>query len=66
MEKKVAHRLPIPFTYTALIEHYDMPLPKIIHGKNLLYRPPSKKGRPQKNLSLPNTLLRETEAIITT
>jgi hypothetical protein len=35
MEKKVVHRLLIPFAHAAPINHDDMHLPKIVHDKNL-------------------------------
>jgi hypothetical protein len=57
MEEKIVH---IPLTHTAPINHNDMPLRKVVHGKDL---PEgcrlSKKSQSQRNLSLKNNLPRE-------
>jgi hypothetical protein len=67
MEKKMVHELPISFTHATPINHNDKLLPDIFHGKDLSYDGwPSKKGHPQRNLCLLNTLPRETKTIITT
>jgi hypothetical protein len=41
----MVHELSIPFAHAAPINHDDMPLPKIVYGKNLPYnnRPSEKK-----------------------
>jgi hypothetical protein len=45
MEKKLIHGLPIPFAQTTLIDHDDMPIFKIVYGKNLSWsRRPSEKS----------------------
>jgi hypothetical protein len=65
----MVHKILIPITHTSPINYNDMPLPQIVHGKNLTYgRRPSRKGHPQMNLNLnpPNTLPRELRAIIAT
>jgi hypothetical protein len=66
MEKKMVHRLHIPLTHTAPIDHNDILLPKIVNGKDLskVHRP-RKKSHPKRNLSPPNTLPREKNVIIT-
>jgi hypothetical protein len=35
MEKKIVYELPIPFTHIASIDHNDMPISKIVRGKDL-------------------------------
>jgi hypothetical protein len=66
MEKKMVYELPTPFTYTSPTDHNDVSLPKIIQGKDLSYDcQTNKKGRHQRNLSQPNTHLREKRAIVT-
>jgi hypothetical protein len=63
----MVYGLPIHFTHATPIDHNEVQLPKVIYGKHLsLGCQPSKKCRPQRNLSSPNTLSRETKAIITT
>jgi hypothetical protein len=36
MEEKMIHRLFIPLAHTMPINYNDMPLPKIVHSKDLL------------------------------
>jgi hypothetical protein len=43
MDKKMIHKLPVSFVDAALIDRYNMMLPKIVHAKNL-----SKGRRPKK------------------
>jgi hypothetical protein len=62
----MVHSPTIPFTYAAPVNHNEVPLPEIVHGKDLSKsRWPSKEGHPQRNLSPPNTLSRKAEAFDT-
>jgi hypothetical protein len=69
MKTKMVHELSIPFAHAAPINHDDMPLPKIVYGKNLPYnnRPSEKKKKRhfQMNLSPPNTLPGDKNVIFT-
>jgi hypothetical protein len=35
MKKKMVHELPIPLTHAILVHHNGVPLPEVIHYKNL-------------------------------
>jgi len=62
VEKKMVHRLLISLAHTAPIDHNYVPLPKVVHGKDLPYNHrPSKKSHSQRNLGPPNTLPRKTK-----
>jgi hypothetical protein len=62
----MVYELPIPLAHTARIDHNDMPLLKVVHGKDLPYgRRPSKKSRSQRSLNPSNTIPKEMNAIIT-
>ena len=62
--KKMALKLPIPSTHTTFVNHNDMLLLEIVHSKDFSYGHwPNKKGQPQRDLSLPNTLPREMKTI---
>jgi hypothetical protein len=66
MEKKMVYGLPNPFAHAAPINHDNMPLPKIVNGKNLSSNcRPSKKSHFHINLGPPNTLPEEKNVIFT-
>jgi hypothetical protein len=66
MEKKMIHRLTAPFTHITPIDHNDMPLYKVVHGKNLPEGGrPCKESRFQRNLNSLNTISREGSGIMT-
>jgi hypothetical protein len=49
MDKKMIHKLPVSFVDAALIDRYNMMLPKIVHAKNLSKGRRPKKKKKKKN-----------------
>jgi hypothetical protein len=64
MKKKMIHIFPISLAKATSVYNDDMPLPEIVHSKDLAegYRP-HKKSRPWRSLSPPHTLPREITTI---
>jgi hypothetical protein len=60
VKKKMVHRFSIFLAQATSVHNDEMPLPEIVHGKDLAqgYRP-RKKSRPRGSLNPPHTLPRE-------
>jgi hypothetical protein len=63
VKEKMVHGLPIHFAHTIPINHNNVLLPEIVHGKDFLKVAEKASST---SLSPPNTLPRETKSIMTT
>jgi len=64
VKKKTIHRFLISLANATSVHNDDMPLPEIVHSKDLAEGcRPRKKSRPRRSLSPPHTLPRETTTI---
>jgi hypothetical protein len=64
VKKKMVHRFPISLAQATSVHNDDMPLPEIVHSKDLAEgNRPCKKSCPQRSLTPPHTLPRETTTI---